>query len=335
MAVREQLDLGHGGHLNSGWTYREMVGRDAAGGTVLDYLAARYAHSSREDWARRIAEGRVEVDGKPALPEMELRQAQLLVWRRPPWQEPAVPCSFAVLYRDEDVLAVAKPGGLPTLPGAAFLESTLLHLVRRQDREAVPVHRLGRGTSGIVLFALSARARSRMTQAFRLREVRKVYRGLLQGSPGKDRFSVDVPIGPVPHPYLGTVHAASRDGMLAHTEVRVLERGAGGTLAEIRITTGRPHQIRIHLAAAGHPLVGDPLYGAGGLPRVATAVPGDTGYWLHAQQLVLSHPVTEKQLELFCACPLPLRRLSGEGPPTRRSAPNQAGMARRGVTPQV
>jgi len=74
VTASEQPDLGHSGHLNSGWTYREMVGREAAGSTVLDYLAARYAHSSREDCARRIAEGRVEVDGKPSLPEMELRQ---------------------------------------------------------------------------------------------------------------------------------------------------------------------------------------------------------------------------------------------------------------------
>jgi len=299
------------GHLNSGWTYRELMGGDAAGRTVLDYLTAHYAHSSREDWARRITEGRVEVDGRPARPEMELRQAQLLVWRRPPWQEPVVPRSFAVLHRDADVLAVAKPGGLPTLPGAAFLESTLLHLVRRQDPEAVPVHRLGRGTSGIVLFALSARARSRLAQAFRARQARKVYRGLVQGSPGKDRFSVDVPIGPVPHPFLGTVHAAARDGMLAHSEVRVLERGAGSSLVEIRITTGRPHQIRIHLAAAGHPLVGDLLYGAGGLPREGTAVPGDLGYLLHAQQLAVPHPATGERLELFCVCPKALRRLSG------------------------
>jgi 23S rRNA pseudouridine1911/1915/1917 synthase len=300
---------GQRGHLNRGWTYREAVRGDAVGRTVLDYLTARYAHSSREEWTARIAEGRVQVDGKPARPESELCRAQLLMWHRPPWLEPAVPRSFAVLHRDADVLAIAKPGGLPTLPGAAFLESTLLHLVRRQDPEAVPVHRLGRGTSGIVLFALSARARSRLTEAFRTRQVRKVYRGLIQGSPSRDHFSVDVPIGPVAHPFLGTVHAASQEGMPAHSTVRVLERGPGGSLVEIRITTGRPHQIRIHLAAAGHPLVGDPLYGAGGLPMEGSAVPGDVGYSLHAQQLALPHPDTGDRLELFCGCPTRLRRL--------------------------
>jgi len=297
-------------HLNRGWTYREVMGGDAAGRTVLEYLTVRYAHSSREEWAARIAEGRVQVDGRCARSEMELRRAQLLVWHRPPWLEPAVPRSFAVLYRDAEVMAIAKPSGLPTMPGAGFLESTLLHLVRREDPEAVPVHRLGRGTSGIVLFALSVGARSRLTEAFRARQVRKVYRGLVQGSPSQDRFSVDVPIGPVPHPYLGTVHAASRDGMLAHSEVRVLERGPGGSLVEVRITTGRPHQIRIHMAAVGHPLVGDSLYGAGGLPLEGTAVPGNVGYLLHAQQLAFPHPATGNRLEVFCACPTPLRRLS-------------------------
>jgi 23S rRNA pseudouridine1911/1915/1917 synthase len=255
-------------------------------------------------------EGLVEVDGKPVLPGTELRPGQVLLWRRPAWVEPPVPRSFALLHRDAHVLAVAKPGGLPTLPGAGFLESTLLHLVRRHFPVAAPVHRLGRGTSGLVLFALSGTARSRLAAAFRAREVRKVYRGLVSGLPEEDAFAVDVPIGPVDHPHLGTVHAASSGGMTAHSKVRVLERRRDDSLVEVSITTGRPHQIRIHLAAAGHPLVGDPLYGRGGSPRQGSdARPGDIGYLLHAQALVLRHPGTAVPLEVFCIPPADLRPL--------------------------
>ena len=92
---------------------------------------------------------------------------------------------------------------------------------------------------------------------------------------------------------LGSLHAADPRGKRALSEVAVLERRADSFLCDVRISTGRPHQIRIHLAAAGHPLLGDPLYGAGGLPRPDTcALPGDPGYHLHAAELSFRHPRT-------------------------------------------
>jgi 23S rRNA pseudouridine1911/1915/1917 synthase len=284
-----------------------MLRPEATGRTVLDHLSSRHGHSSREEWQARIEEGRVQVDGQPAGPETRLRQAQVLVWHRPPWVEPEAPRCFAVLHRDSDVLAAAKPSGLPTLPGAGFLESTLLHLVRRLEPGATPVHRLGRATSGIVIFARTARARSALTESFRSRQVTKIYRALVQGQPREDRFSVDVPIGPVPHPLLGTVHAACSDGVLAHSEVHVIRRDPTCSLVEVSITTGRPHQIRIHLAAAGHPLSGDPLYGIGGVPLPAPSPPGAPGYRLHARRLALPHPSGAGRLELCCADPPDLR----------------------------
>src|SRR6185295_14486789 len=105
-----------------------------------------------------------------------------------------------------------------------------------------------------------------------------------------ETFRIETPIGRVPHPRLGEVHAASSAGKRALTDVRVLRAADGQAIVEARIATGRPHQIRIHLAAAGYPLVGDPLYGAGGVPLESPALPGEGGYRLHAQSLAFAHP---------------------------------------------
>ena len=183
------------------------------------------------------------------------------------------------------------------------------------------MHRLGRDTSGLVLFARTAAAAGVVQAAFRARRVGKVYRALCTGHPAADRFTVDAPIGEVAHVLLGTVHAASPDGRPSRSHVRVLERRGGGgeqpgALVEVAIETGRPHQIRIHLAFAGHPLAGDPLYGASGLPLPGTrALPGDPGYLLHALRLELDHPLDGSRLRVECAPPPTLRVGGGAAPP--------------------
>jgi 23S rRNA pseudouridine1911/1915/1917 synthase len=288
--------------MNDGYEYRERV-QPQAGETVLAYLARRYPHSTAETWAARIAAGEVSLDGAVATPAAGLRAGQTLVWRRPPWEEPAVPLAFAVLLRDAHLLAVAKPRGLPTMPAGGFLTHTLLHLVRRAFPEATAMHRLGRGTSGLILFARTAEARRALAKAWRTGAVVKRYRALVSGVPSRDAFDVDTPIGLVAHPRLGRVYAAVSQGKPSLTHVRVLATRDGQALVEATIPTGRPHQIRIHLAAAGHPLAGDPLYEAGGRPRPQPGLPGDAGYRLHAHRLELDHPVTAERVAIECAPP--------------------------------
>jgi len=296
--------------LNRGYTYVAQLGPEAAGRVLASFLAARWPHSTRETWEERIAAGAVLLDGAAAEAATSLRPGQTLTWSRPPWVEPEAPTSFAVLHRDPDLLAVAKPAGLPTLPGAGFLEHTLLSLVQAHDPQAVPVHRLGRFTSGLVLFARTPSLRTHLSRGWS--NVEKRYRALATGSPAKDTFLVDAPIGPVPHPRLGTVHGASSTGRASRSEATVLERRDGAFLCDVRIGTGRPHQIRIHLAAAGHPLVGDPLYAEGGVPMAdRPGVPGDGGYLLHAAELRFLHPRTGELLSLLCAPPAPLRIRTG------------------------
>jgi 23S rRNA pseudouridine1911/1915/1917 synthase len=297
---------------NHGHVYAEQVGERGAGRPVLAHLLERGGPAGEGEWRERIAAGAIRVDGVVATAGQLLRAGQRLTWERPPWDEPEVPLCTAVLLEDEDLLAVAKPRGLPTMPGGGqFLESTLLHVVRRRAPEAVPMHRLGRDTSGVVLFARTAAARERVAALFRERRVRQVYRALCAGHPAAARFPVDAPIGEVPYPPTGTLHAATPGGKVARSVVRVLERREGEpatSLVEVEIETGRPHQIRIHLAFAGHPLVGDPLFGPGGLPLAGgLAVPGDPGYLLHAQRIELAHPRTGAPLVIECVPPPALR----------------------------
>ena len=294
--------------LNEGYEYCERLGPDADARTLLAYLTRRYPHSSRTEWAGRIASDHVLIDGRPAHAESVLRRGCELVWQRPPWIEPDAPRTFSVLYEDNDLLAVAKPAGLPTLPGGNFLKTTLLHLVREHTPDAAPLHRLGRWTSGLVLCAKNRHASAALVRQWSAREVGKRYRALATGLPEKDEMTISVPIGPVPHAILASIHAARHDGRPSLSLVTVLERYPDAFLCDVRIATGRPHQIRIHLAAAGHPLKGDPLYGVGGLPLPGThALPGDPGYLLHSAELSFIHPGIGSKMVIECEPPEVLR----------------------------
>lgn len=305
--------------MNQGWTYRDRVSPHAGGQTLLDYYTQRYRHSSREEWQQRIEAGLVTVEGTPGYPEQRLCPGQYLAYHRPPWREPDVPLDFAVLYDDADLMAIAKPSGLPVLPGGGFLTHTLLHQIQCHypSNPPIPVHRLGRGTSGVMLLARSPLAKSELSRQFRTStqgipttgSLQKTYRALIGPSPLPDTFVLTTPIGPVPYPVLGTVYAATPQGKPACSEGRVIHRDATHTLLEVTIRTGRPHQIRIHLAAAGYPLLGDSLYAPGGLPyprfphQATLTAPGDCGYWLHAYRLRFIHPRTQEPMTLSCRPP--------------------------------
>jgi 23S rRNA pseudouridine1911/1915/1917 synthase len=296
--------------LNSGYEYRSTTGPDDVGLTIVEYLALRFPHSSAAEWHRRVAAGLVRIGELRADPSATLDSSQTVVWSRPAWQEPDAPCSFALLHRDPHLLVVAKPRGLPVLPGGGYMQNTLMALVRAHFPGANPLHRLGRGTSGLVLFSRTPEAARRLSEEWCGEDVSKVYLALVTGAPAEDAFRVEIPIGRIPHRLLGTVHAASTAGKPARSDIRVLERRPGGTLVEVRIFTGRTHQVRIHLAAAGHPLVGDDFYTSGGAPaELGQSLPGDTGFHLHAWTLEFTHPFSGNRISVACSPPPILRPL--------------------------
>ena len=301
--------------MNNGWNYVDRITKKMAGKTVLQYYTERYNHSSESEWESRIRSGVVRLGDRVCDASEILKVHQTLVYLRPPWEEPEVPRSIEILHEDTDLLVISKPSGLPVMPGGGFLEHTLLRLLAGlyPENSPIPIHRLGRGTSGLMLLARSTVAKTELTRQMRDREIQKVYLALASGVIQCDWFSIETRIGKVPHPVLGELFAASPTGLEARSEVRVLERRSEtrfdkSTLAEVEIFTGRPHQIRIHLASVGHPLVGDPLYGSGGGAIVAQdwdeiAVPGDCGYFLHAQKLGFRHPRSGDRLEFIAQVP--------------------------------
>ena len=298
--------------LNGGFSYRERIQGPVR--SVLAHFTLNHPHGDEAAWRARIERGEVELDGRSPAPETLLAAGQELIWHRPPWEEPEVETRVTIVHEDDVLLAVVKPRGLPTLPGGGFLEHTLLAVVRARHPEASPMHRLGRETSGLVLFARTHEAAGQLQAAWRDHRIEKRYRALGSGVALQDEFELTARIGPVPHPWLGTLFAANPQGKAARSLARVLERREDATLFEVDIETGRPHQIRIHLAHAGHPLVGDPLYGPGGVPWPGIiALPGDGGYFLHAERLALAHPVTGQAMVLTAPPPEALRRQIGPG----------------------
>lgn len=293
--------------INRGWSYREQVGPKGAGHTVLSYLTTTRRHSTEQEWACRIERGEVEVEGTRARCHDVIHPGQAVVWHRPPWDEGIVPRHYELIHEDDAIVIVNKPSGLPTLPAGGFLDNTLLALVRERYPEASPLHRLGRGTSGLVLFARRSDVASELARAWRDRAVQKTYRALGAGSTRAGMFVIDAPIGPVSHPRIGTVHAAREGGRPSHSIAMVLERRPDQTLFSVDITTGRPHQIRIHMAYAGHPLVGDPVYQAGGGIKDRPGLPGDGGYFLHAGRLQFEHPMTGRQMTVTATPPAELQ----------------------------
>jgi 23S rRNA pseudouridine1911/1915/1917 synthase len=291
--------------LNRGYAYTIIIGGKDRGRTLLSYLAIGYPHSTAEAWKGTLGRGEVTLNGVVAAGSEVLAAGEVLVWNRPPWVEADVPQDFDVLFEDEHLVAVNKPGGLPTLPGGGFLENTLLRLVQRRFPNANPVHRLGRATSGIVLFAKTAQAAAKLTADWNTARVQKTYRALTQGVSEQDAHEIVTLIGLVPHPRIGSVWAADAGGKRSKSVAKVVLRTASTTTFAVSLHSGRPHQIRIHLASIGHPLVGDRLYGAGGLPLAdMPGLPGDGGYWLHAQCLRFEHPVSGEEITLEATLPV-------------------------------
>jgi 23S rRNA pseudouridine1911/1915/1917 synthase len=294
---------------NRGYSYPDRIAPADEGLTVAAFYSSRYPHSTEAEWRRRIEAGQVLRNGLQASPDETLVRGDALLYHRLPWDEPAAPTDFGTLFEDDDVLVLAKPSGLPVLPGGFFLENTLLHRVRERYGPACsPLHRLGRGTSGAILFTRNRPSARALAKAMFERRILKIYLALASGTSMPDAFTVDAPIGPVPHTLPPTVNAFHPGGRPSTS--RFPDRGA--SLLEVTIPTGRPHQIRIHLAFAGFPLVGDPLYQVGGRPRTDgvddewAATPGATGYLLHSWKIGFPHPTRGEDVEVVCPPPAAL-----------------------------
>ncbi len=256
-------------------------------------MARRYRHSTEDVWLARIAAGELDCNGDCLRDDRRLDGRETILWRRPPWLEEAIPDQWQTIHDDGDLMVINKPSGLPVMPGGGFLRHTLTALL--EPSGARPVHRLGRFTSGLQVCARTPQTRAAWSKQFRPDGgCRKVYQAWAQRVPGLElgqSLTVTTDVVERVHPLLGWIWGPEplkeepvRKRLSAHSELRLLERTDDGDRLEVTITTGRPHQIRIHLAQLGSPLLGDPLY-LQNREISATATPGDGGYRLHAWRL--------------------------------------------------
>ncbi|HEX4166222.1 MAG TPA: pseudouridine synthase [Bryobacteraceae bacterium] len=198
--------------LNRGHAYTTIISSKYHGQTLLSHLAGIYPHSTSQGWQQKLDNGEVALNGVTATGSESVTLGQTLVWNRPPWNEPDSPQHFEVLFEDPYLLAVNKPSGLPTLPGGGFMENTLLRLVQKQTLNANPVHRLGRATTGIVLFAKRPQAASHLFASWNTPKIQKIYRALAHNRAQNNAYEILTPIGLVPHPLIGSVWAANPNG---------------------------------------------------------------------------------------------------------------------------
>ena len=267
------------------------------------FLTERCAGMSRSRIKRLIEDGEVLVDGRSVNAGYRLRAGQLVEMRvsePEPTTIAAQPIPLDILHEDDELLVVDKPAGMPVHPGAGHPDSTLVNAALGLSSKiggvgdagrAGLVHRLDMDTSGVIAVAKTERARAHLSAQFEARTVNKRYIALVQGWPEPPEAVIEAPIGRDPDNRKRM--AIVEGGRESTTLYRTLRRYARAALVEAWPKTGRTHQIRVHLASVGHPVVGDATYGrmADGLER----------HFLHAASLEFEHPATGERVRFEAA----------------------------------
>jgi 23S rRNA pseudouridine1911/1915/1917 synthase len=285
--------------------------------TRLDrFLTTALGSISRSQIQRLIREGQVHVDGRPGKANLLLKAGQTITVEVPAPIESTVspePLPLPILYQDEDIVVVDKPAGMVVHPAAGHPSGTMVNALLHHvddlsgiggEKRPGIVHRLDRGTSGLMVVAKNDAAHEGLAQQFQDRQVDKEYIALVWGEvqPGR---RIDTPIGRDPGDRKKMSARARRSREAVTRIVRTEPFGRALTLAAIAIHTGRTHQIRVHLSSIGHPIVGDALYGG-----VKRRIPGDLRAvarlerpFLHAARLAFKHPTDGRRMEF--TSPLP------------------------------
>ncbi|HEX4438969.1 MAG TPA: RluA family pseudouridine synthase [Thermoanaerobaculia bacterium] len=313
------------------------VGAPSAGTRLDLFLAAACSDLSRSRIQKLIAEGAVRVDGGPARRAHHVHigeevTVEVAEPREVPLEAEAIPLS--VLYEDGDLLAIDKPPGLVVHPAPGHPSGTLVNALLHHVRDLAGiggemrpgiVHRLDRNTSGVLLVAKTDRAHQLISRQMRKRTLKKEYLAVVAGVPRVRKGEVTLAIGrdPKDRKRMKAFRAASGAAGALPAGIREartlyeIERewpALGVTLLRCRLVTGRTHQIRVHLAAAGLPVVGDPVYGRARFPKVRDAAlrkileefPRQA---LHAERVAFHHPATQQLIEVVAPVPADMREL--------------------------
>jgi 23S rRNA pseudouridine1911/1915/1917 synthase len=299
---------------------------DEGDGSRLDrFLVSVVPNQSRSQIQRLIKDGRVRVAARVAKAKELVKVGQHITIEVPEpvesrLQPEALP--LPIVYEDGDVIVVDKPAGMVVHPAAGHASGTLVNALLHHvddlsgiggEKRPGIVHRLDRGTSGLMVVAKHDAAHEELSRQFHDREVEKQYLALVWGTVEAGR-RIDAPIGRDPVNRKKMSARARRAREAVTRVVRVEHLGPALTLAQVAIHTGRTHQIRVHLSAIGHPVVGDPLYGG-----VHRRVPGDLKAvthldrpFLHAARLAFNHPMDGRRMEFESELPGDLQRVLDE-----------------------
>jgi 23S rRNA pseudouridine1911/1915/1917 synthase len=255
-------------------------------------------------------------DGRQPRPSLGVRTGEVILIERPAPVEPPVPRDFQVLAQDDTFIAIDKPAGLPIHTTAKYWRNTLTALLRERypDEPLQVCHRLDRETSGVMLLARGPGPSSFLKQAFARRAVEKTYLALCHGLPCPAEGVIDRPLKLLTDSRSRIMMAVAPDGLQAVTHYRVMKRYAQHALVAASPRTGRQHQIRVHLADIGHPIVGDKMYRAseqqfiefcdqGMTDTLLAAFDGLPRQALHAHRLTFPHPRTREPVTV--ESPLP------------------------------
>jgi len=303
----------------------------------LDLALIRLHPSLSRRRARDVIEkGQVSVDGTLVREAGHpVGEGARIAWDPNRKALSRVRCSLPILHEDEHVLVVDKPAGLlsvPTSPAPAGEDTALLRVrdyvarLRPRGGYVERVHRLDRDTSGALAFALSRSARAGLIRLFRDHRIERVYLAIVDRPPDGDEGAIDAPLRDEWVSGRRGVARPGDQGVPALTRWRVRERLADGALLEVTLETGRQHQVRVHLAHASMPIVGDPVYGVPGTGPRAARRP-----MLHAWRLGLDHPVTGRRLQVESPIPDDFSRAlrARRDPASRRPSVAGGGGARR------
>jgi 23S rRNA pseudouridine1911/1915/1917 synthase len=282
----------------------------------LDVLVAGHLDISRNQAATLIANGRVLVDGRREKASYRARAGERVSVTVPPPQSRAVTAEnipLSIVYEDEDVLVVDKAAGMVVHPAPGNWSGTLVNALKgrgeslagasEEGREGI-VHRLDKETSGLLLVAKTDRAHRVLGAELQARRIVRRYAAMAWGHLSEDRLTVEKPIARDPRDRKRMAIVST--GRPARTDFTRLARFDSADLLRAHLYTGRTHQIRVHLAAIGHPVVGDDTYGGGGGRRLMQLPP--RRHFLHAAWLQFRHPVSGKEIDIRSPLPEDLRR---------------------------
>ncbi len=285
-----------------------IVNAESVGERLDAYIASKLNSISRTNVKRLVEDGNIVVNGRVQKVSYKVQENDEINVEIPEAKELDIQAEnipIEVIYEDSDIIVVNKPKGLVVHPANGNWDGTLVNAIMAICKDSLSgiggeirpgiVHRLDKDTSGLLIIAKNDKAHLNMSEQIKNREVKKIYYALVRGVIPENEATINMPIGRSTKDRKKM--AVTKDGKEAITHFKVIERFPKYTLLEVKIDTGRTHQIRVHLSEIGYPVVGDEVYSNGKNEF------GVHGQLLHAKSLDFKHPITEKQMHLEAELP--------------------------------